>query len=72
MDLLNLISQDVGFNYTIDITMDHYGSRHVNESGEVYYNGIVGVVHRGVRCSFFTPLFPPFPLETKVFTFATL
>ena len=29
--------------------MDHYGSRHVNESGEVYYNGIVGVVHRGVR-----------------------
>ncbi|KAL5962275.1 Glutamate receptor ionotropic kainate 2 [Taenia solium] len=47
VDLLNLISQDVGFNYTIDITMDHYGSRHVNESGEVYYNGIVGVVHRG-------------------------
>ncbi|KAM7536292.1 hypothetical protein Aperf_G00000083487 [Anoplocephala perfoliata] len=47
VDLLNLIAADVGFNYTIDITMDHYGSRQTNESGEVYYNGIVGVVNRG-------------------------
>ncbi|VDD80056.1 unnamed protein product, partial [Mesocestoides corti] len=48
VDLLNLISQDVGFNYTIEMAKDRsYGSRHVNKSGDVYYNGIVGVVHRG-------------------------
>lgn len=49
VDLLNLISKDVGFNYTIEIAKDgNYGSRHVTDSGEVYYDGTVGEVHRGV------------------------
>lgn len=54
VDLLNLIAADVGFNYTIDITMAQYGSRQTNASGEVYYNGIVGVVNRGVSLPYST------------------
>lgn len=51
VDLLNLIAADVGFNYTIEITKDHYGSRQRNnETGEYYYDGIIGVVNRGVSC----------------------
>ncbi|VDN99228.1 unnamed protein product [Rodentolepis nana] len=50
VDLLNLIAADVGFNYTIEITKDHYGSRQRNnETGEYYYDGIIGVVNRGSR-----------------------
>lgn len=48
VDLLELISKDVGFNFTIQVAKDrNYGSLHTDPDGKEYYDGMVGEVLRG-------------------------
>ncbi|KAL7057809.1 hypothetical protein AAHC03_016425 [Spirometra sp. Aus1] len=48
VDLLELISKDVGFNFTIQVAKDrNYGSLRTGPDGKEYYDGMVGEVLRG-------------------------
>ncbi|VDL87975.1 unnamed protein product [Schistocephalus solidus] len=51
--MLELISKDVGFNFTIQVAKDrNYGSLHTDPDGKEYYDGMVGEVLRGVSIYF--------------------